>query len=329
MKKLACALLVLVLLVPSLAAMAEGSVVLYYSHAADWSDPIIQQFQEETGITVELVGAGTGELIARMQAEAAQPLADILWGGVTESFMPILDLLDSYESPEIPNLIGECYDTENFKWIAFDIEPMVLVYSTKLVPADQPITSWEDLLKEEWKGQIAIADPLKSSSSFAGIMGMVAAYGQESGGGFEYLTKLVPNLDGKIVASSSGTYKGVSDGEYAIGLTYEEAALRYIAAGAEMEIVYPEEGTNIIYSPVAVVKDGPNTENAKKFVDFLLGKNVQDQLAALHRRSVREDVVLPDTFVPFDTIRPAEYSIDWVVENTEAFNDLWKDLVTQ
>lgn len=328
MKKVLSLLVVLVLLCPALSALADnGSLVLYYSHAADWSDPIIQQFQEQTGIKVELVGAGTGELISRIIAESDNPLGDVLWGGVAESYIPIADKLEPYESTETASLMPGAHDEVNKLWYAFDIEPMVLVYSTKLAP--DGITGWDDLLKPEWKGQIAIADPLKSSSSFAGIMGAVAAYGQADGQGFEYLKQLVPNLDGKIVSSSSGTYKGVSDGEYAIGLTYEEAALKYIAAGSEMQVVYPKEGTNVIYSPVSIIKGGPNTENAKKFVDFLLSKGVQEQLAALNRRTSRTDVELPDTFIPFDQIPVAKYDMAWVIQNTEAFNELWKDLVTQ
>ncbi|MEG2860470.1 MAG: ABC transporter substrate-binding protein, partial [Clostridia bacterium] len=89
------------------------------------------------------------------------------------------------------------------------------------------------------------------------------------------------------------------------------------------------EGTNVNNSPVAIIKNGPNTENAKKFVDFVLGKKVQEQLAALNRRSSRTDVELPANFLPTQNIARADYDIGWVVENTEAFKDLWKDLVTQ
>ncbi|MEG1844136.1 MAG: iron ABC transporter substrate-binding protein, partial [Clostridia bacterium] len=91
MKKLLALALVLILVLASGAALAGESVVLYYSHAADWSDPIIKEFQDETGITVELVGAGTGELISRIIAESENPLGDILWGGVAESYLPIAD----------------------------------------------------------------------------------------------------------------------------------------------------------------------------------------------------------------------------------------------
>ena len=190
MKKIVALLLALIMVLAA-SAMAEGSLVLYYSHASDWSDPIIQAFAEKYDVQVEMVGLGTGELISRMQAEKANPQGDILWGGVAESYIPIADLLESYKSTEVDALQAGAYDAEEYKWHAFDIEPMVMIYSTALVDEADAPTSWADLLDEKWVGQIASADPLKSSSAFGVTMGIVAAYGYEEGG-YEFLEKFVP-----------------------------------------------------------------------------------------------------------------------------------------
>ena len=322
MKKIVALFLVMILALSS-AALAEGKLVLYSSHAAEWSDPIIQGFEEKYDVDVELVSLGTGECLSRIQAEAANPQADVVWGGVVESYIPVADLLESYESTEIPNLYDGVYDTENHKWYAFDLEPMVMVYNTKDV-AEAP-TGWSSLLREDFKGKIATADPVKSSSAFACIMAIMGAYGMENGGGYEFLQKLIDNLDSIVLSSSSAVYKGTADGEYAVGLTYEEAALRYRSEGAAIEVVYPEEGTNIFMSPVTIVKGGPNTENAKLFVDYVLSKDVQDTLAGIWRRSSRTDVELPEAFISTTDIPVADYDINWVVEHTEEFNEFWEE----
>ena len=324
MKKVLACILVLTLLCGC--ALAEGSLVLYYSHASDWSDPIIQGFSEKYDVDVELVGLGTGELISRIIAESANPQADILWGGVVESYIPIEEYLASYESPQIPNLQEGTWDEDNFKWYPFDLEPMVMIYNTEMV--EEAPTAWADLLREEFKGTIASADPVQSSSAFGVIQSIIAAYGQEDGGGYEFLEKLVPQLDGKLTSGSSAVYKGVSNGEYAVGLTYEEAALKYIAAGATIDVVYPTEGTGILISPVAMVNGAPNEENAKLFIDYVLSEEAQSQLAAVNRRSSRTDIALPDNFVPTAEIPKADYSTEWVVEHTEEFNEVWEDLIT-
>lgn len=325
MKKVLACILVLTLLCGC--ALAEGSLVLYYSHASDWSDPIIQGFSEKYDVDVELVGLGTGELISRIIAESANPQADILWGGVVESYIPIEEYLASYESPQIPNLQEGTWDEDNFKWYPFDLEPMVMIYNTEMV--EEAPTAWADLLREEFKGTIASADPVQSSSAFGVIQSIIAAYGQENGGGYEFLEKLVPQLDGKLTSGSSAVYKGVSNGEYAVGLTYEEAALKYIAAGATIDVVYPTEGTGILISPVAMVNGAPNAENAKLFIDYVLSEEAQSQLAAVNRRSSRTDIALPDNFVPTAEIPKADYSTEWVVEHTEEFNEVWEDLITE
>ena len=325
MKKVLACILALTLLCGC--ALAEGSLVLYYSHASDWSDPIIQGFSEKYDVDVELVGLGTGELISRIIAESANPQADILWGGVVESYIPIEEYLASYESPQIPNLQEGTWDEDNFKWYPFDLEPMVMIYNTEMV--EEAPTAWADLLREEFKGTIASADPVQSSSAFGVIQSIIAAYGQEDGGGYEFLEKLVPQLDGKLTSGSSAVYKGVSNGEYAVGLTYEEAALKYIAAGATIDVVYPTEGTGILISPVAMVNGAPNAENAKLFIDYVLSEEAQSQLAAVNRRSSRTDIALPDNFVPTAEIPKADYSTEWVVEHTEEFNEVWEDLITE
>ena len=325
MKKVLACILVLTLLCGC--ALAEGSLVLYYSHASDWSDPIIQGFSEKYDVDVELVGLGTGELISRIIAESANPQADILWGGVVESYIPIEEYLASYESPQIPNLQEGTWDEDNFKWYPFDLEPMVMIYNTEMV--EEAPTAWADLLREEFKGTIASADPVQSSSAFGVIQSIIAAYGQEDGGGYEFLEKLVPQLDGKLTSGSSAVYKGVSNGEYAVGLTYDEAALKYIAAGATIDVVYPTEGTGILISPVAMVNGAPNAENAKLFIDYVLSEEAQSQLAAVNRRSSRTDIALPDNFVPTAEIPKADYSTEWVVEHTEEFNEVWEDLITE
>ena len=322
MKKFLALFLVMLLATASLSAMAEGKLVLYYSHAAEWSDPIIQGFEEKYDVDVELVSLGTGECLSRIQAESANPQADIVWGGVVESYIPVADLLESYESPEIPNLYEGVYDTENYKWYAFDLEPMVMVYNTSVDPAP---TRWEDQLKDDFKGKIATADPVKSSSAFACIMAIMGAYGMEDGGGYEFLEKLIGNLDGIVLSSSSSVYKGTADGEYDVGLTYEEAALRYRHEGASIDVVYPEEGTNIFMSPVTIVKGGPNPDNAKLFVDYVLSADVQSRLAGLFRRSSRTDIDLPEDFIATTDIAIAPYDINWVVEHTAEFNEFWED----
>lgn len=304
-----------------------GEMTLYYSNSTEWADPIIQEFEDQTGIKVSLVQDGTSSLFARIKAEAGNPQADVVWGGVVDTYRANQDLLQPYTSSEAANLKPEALDPNGY-YTGFDMGPMVMVYNTELIPENEAPTSWGDLLNEKYKGKIACADPTASSSAFACIMSIILAYGTD-GEGYEFVEKLVENMDGKVLSSSSGVYKGVADGEYLIGLTYEEAALRYIASGASIAIVYPSEGTSSSPSGCAVVKDCKNPKSAQLFIDYLSSKEVQSQLGALNRRSVRTDVSDPDTMEAWENIAFVDMDIDWTSSHTEEFNETWNDFITR
>lgn len=326
-------LAVLLLAFAGLAAACGGKsggkeskeLTLYYSHAADWSDPIIKEFQEKTGITVNLVGAGTGELIARIKAESANPLGDVLWGGFVDGYAVVDEYFESYKSTEYDFLIDEAKSPNN-TWYGFNIEPMVIIYNPKLVKPEEAPQSWEDLTDPKWRGKIAHADPVKSGSSYTAVVNMILSKPTVDEG-FDLLKRFVDNLDGKLIGSSSGTFKGVADGEYSVGITYEQGALKYIESGADLEVVYPSDGNTLLTTGLAIVKGAKNKENAQKFVDFVLSKEVQSQIGDIYRRPVRTD--LPDVpgMKPLNELVKVEYDMDWAIANKDMIMDKWKSFV--
>lgn len=334
MKKVTLLLLVVLMVMPfavfaagqSEAKSAANELTLYYSHAADWTDPIIKEFQDRTGIKVNLVGAGTGELVSRIRAEKDNPLGDVLWGGGSDSYQVIVDLLEPYQHAHMDKVLVETRDPGN-RWHGTTIDPMVIVYNPKLVSAEDAPKGWGDLLNPKFKGRIAHADPARSGSAFMALIIQLLAMGGDNAVGWEYQKQFVANLEAKVVGSSSGTFKGVADGEYVVGITYEEAALKYERAGANLKVVYPIEGSSKVPSPIAIIKGGKNTENAKKFVDFILSKDVQDLMGDLNRRTVRTDVQLPSIMVPNDKLGDIPYDTVWVGDNKDRIMGLWKNLI--
>ena len=110
-----------------------GELTLYYSNSTEWADPIIQEFEEQTGIKVSLVQDGTSSLFARIKAEAGNPQGDVVWGGVIDTYRANQDLLQPYTSSEAASLKPEAV-YHNGKYTGFDIGPMVMVYNTDLIP---------------------------------------------------------------------------------------------------------------------------------------------------------------------------------------------------
>ena len=328
-------LLVSVLLISALGLFAgaqsetrapSNELTLYYSHAADWTDPIIKEFQDRTGIKVNLVGAGTGELVSRIRAEKDNPLSDVLWGGGSDSYQVIIDFLEPYTHAHMDMVLPVTRDPGN-RWHGTTIDPMVIIYNPKLVSAEDAPKGWADLLNPKFKGRIAHADPARSGSAFMALIIQLLSMGGDNEVGWTYMKNFVANLEGKVLGSSSGTFKGVSDGEYAVGITYEEAALKYERAGANLKVVYPVEGSSKVPSPIAIVKGAKNMENAKKFVDFILSKDVQALMGDLNRRSVRTDIELPSIMIPNDKLGDIPYDTVWVGQNKDRIMNQWKNLI--
>ena len=292
-----------------------------------WTDEIIQSFQEKTGIQVDRVSGGAGELTSRIKAEAGNPIADIMMGGANDTYEAMAESWEAYTSPQEEH-IDQKYIDPNHKWHSVSVDPFVIIYNTELVSEEAAPKSWDDLLKPEFKGKIAYADPNKSGSSFTLLATMITAAGKDDGKGYEFIKEFVANLDGKIIGSSSALYKGVADGEYAVGLTFEEGALKYVVADAPMKIVYPEPGTTILMNSCAIVKDAPNMENAKLFIDHIQSKEVQDILKKFNRRSVRGDVEESADVIPVSDIKAIDYDLNWVSENKVEMLDFWKETVT-
>ena len=130
------------------------------------------------------------------------------------------------------------------------------------------------------------------------------------------------------MSSSSGVYKVVADGEYAVGLTLEKEAIKYVNAGSPVKMVYPSEGTSAVPDGVAIIKGSKNIENAKKFVDFALSKDTQSIMSTqLSRRSVRNDVEAPKGLGPLSDIKLVDYDFDWASANKEDVLNKWKDVL--
>lgn len=303
-----------------------GTLTVYSPHPAETINLVIQEFEEKSGIKVELVAAGTGELLKRVESENDNPLGDVLWGGGAESLASFAQYFEAYESPELANIDSKYYDA-NHQWIGESPLPMVIMYNTNLVAEEDAPTSWQDVLNPNFKGKIAMADPAKSGSAYTILATMLTAYKDENEG-WDFIRDFYANLDEKILSSSSGVYKGVGDGEYSIGLTLEKEAIKFVNSGAPVKIVYPEEGTSAVPDGVAIIKGAKNLDNAKTFVDFVLSQETQDLMAKqLSRRSIRSDVDSPEGLGPLDDIKLVDYDFEWASTDKETVLEQWKNIV--
>lgn len=290
-------------------------LVIYSPHPLEFIDPIVGEFENETGIAVEVIVAGTGELLTRIEAEADNVKGDVLWGGSLSTLESEKELFEIYRSKNEDNAR---YKNTDGHITRFTMMPSVIMINKNLV-GDIKIDGYLDLLQPELKGKIAYADPSKSSSSFEQLLNQLSSMGNgDIENGWIYVEKLVENLDNNLLASSSSVYNGVVNGEYTVGLTFEEAAAKFVDNGAPIKIVYPIEGTVLRPDGISIIRNAKNLEYAKMFVDFVTSKEIQTLIATdLNRRSIRDDVLEAKGLIPYDEIRIEEDDQSWASANKD------------
>src|SRR5262249_48912304 len=141
-----------------------------------------------------------------------------------------------------------------------------------------------------WKGKVAFTDPANSGSAYTNTTLLVQLWGGGDAG-WKKVEQLYSNL--KVLNKSSLVFEGVGNGEYPLGMSLEYAGYLWANNGAPVKFVYPSDGTVVAMEGVAIIKGGPNTENAKQFVDFINRKDVRELIFKnTFRRPARQDLDL-------------------------------------
>jgi len=291
-------------------------LVVYCPHPLEFINPIVSEFEEQTEIKVEVCTGGTGELLKRAE-DGKEPLCDIFWGGSLSTTMPKSYLFEPYISDNEP-MIREEYKNREGNMTRFTDIPSILMVNTNLA-GDVSVEGYEDLLKEELAGKIAMCDPSVSSSAYEHLINMLYAMGEgKPEEGWDYVDKFCSSLKGTLLNSSQEVYQGVAEGRFTVGLTFEEGASHYIKDGYPVKVVYMKEGVISKPDVVCIVKGTRHQEEARRFVDFVTGKAAQTVISAsLGRRSVRTDVDEPEYLPDKQTIYTIRDEEAVVKENKE------------
>ena len=301
-------------------------LVIYSPNSENLLDSTIPVFEEMYGVEVEVISAGTGEVFKRLQGEKNNPYADVAYGGAYATYMINEDLFEEYVSPNNSNVMEAYQNTTGF------ITPYVLDGSIILVNknliGDIEIKGYKDLLNPELAGKIVSANPTASSSAYAHLTNMLNAIGNgdyESEEAWAFVEELFANT--VVIDSSSSVWKGVRDGEYTVGLSYEDPSVTLVRDGADVEVVYMEEG--VVYLPAGsgIIKGAKNMLNAQRFIDLIISEDIQNTFGTtLTNRPVMANVATPDYMLPFSEINVIEEDMEYCYINKEALQDRFKEI---
>ena len=295
----------------------SNKLVIYTSHKEVIYKPIIKEFEERTGIWVEVKAGGTNEMLDIIAKEKGENSCDVMFGGGVDSLSAYDEYFEPYITAENKNL-DPTYASEDNLYTVFSKLPTVFVYNTKLVlPSGAPRT-WEQLLEYNWKNNIAFADPVKSGSSYTALSMMVQQLEKDGVTIADSIRIFSDNLGGELSIASDAVVDDVAEGSKRIGITLEENALKKKSQGADIEMVYPN-GTCAVPDGAAIVKGCSNRENAEKFMEFIVSDDVQHLLEEqMYRRSVRTD------FESFNLPNEAEYDLEYAMKMRDEILAIWE-----
>lgn len=308
----------------------SGKLILYTTVSQAHYDIAIAKFNELfPDIEVFYTYGGAGDCKARIQAEASNPQADAMFGGLQYADLEAMgDYFETYVSAN-DSKMQDGYTNTSGKLTFHDIQiPCLVVNDALEAETGVKITGWKSLLNPKLYGKVVIADPTSSSSAWNNLQCLLTDFGGwDSPAAWDYIAKLMQN--GLVVVSSSSIPgKSTLAGEYVVGLSYEPAIVKLIDAGTTGgHMVFWEEGTTSVGFASAIIKGAKNIDNAKLFMDFLQSdEGQQSYLDAAARPATKTKLQGGSpTMVDLDTINVKVADTEALAKNSAAIKERWTE----
>lgn len=289
---------------------SSGKVVVYMPSPSGLNEKYIADFQEKTGIQVELFEGTTGEILARLEAEKENPVADVV---VLASWSDGLalkdtDVLMSYPEAENADKLYEGWIDADHTLFGTSASAVGVIYNTTLIESLD--ADWNELGSDQYKDMLAIADPEKSGSCKDFLAGYMYA-ANEDWTAFEGMAANGMTVPG----ANKAALESVTTGEKAIlvaGVDYN--AYSSMNKGEPLAIYYPSSGTVINPRPAMILKTSHNLENAEKFIDYLLSDDAQKLVADAYLLPGRSDIAC-DNRTNVSDIPTFDTDWSWMMEH--------------
>lgn len=300
----------------------KGTVMIYTSIYPD----IVEKVKPEMAkafpdLDIQWFQGGSEKVITKIsgEVEANKVQADLLMVADPSYYLTLKDknLLYKYDAPNRKDVTLP-KDAEGY-WTPVRVSNMIIAYNTNKVSAAEAPKTWKDLLDPKWKGKIAMPSPLLSGTAYVTAGVLSDKYG------WDYFTAL-KNNGMKVEEGNSAIQNKLLTGEYLVVVILEENILKMAAKGEPVKVVYPEDGTVVIPSPVAIMNSSQNKEAAQAVMNWWLSKEGQQAIVKGWMHSVRDDLEPPKGAPALKTFLDKAFKPDWdkLSKNAEAIKDTFR-----
>lgn len=322
MKKVLLAMCCALLL--SVPARAADSTISMFAAGTNLKE-IMDAFTADTGIGVEILEMSTGEVLTRVRASRGKAQADAWYGGGLDSYISAAaeDFLEPYISPDRKGIPERFMDEKGY-WTGISLGAVEILVNTEILARKQlPMpTSWEDLAKAVYKGEVLMATPSVSGTFYFMVAEILAQFGEEKGWALlEAIDRNVPYYSKRGAEPANK----VSTGEAAIAVAPFDTGYKLIADGHPLQAVLPTDGTPWYISPVAVFKGARNPEGAQAFVNWIISDKGQAQIAKYAPPApVRPGMQLTEGIQALEKANLINCDIVKIGEQREAILEQWQ-----
>jgi iron(III) transport system substrate-binding protein len=304
-------------------------VVVYVSHDQVFSDPILKDFEKDTGIKVlavydteETKSAGA---MNRLIAEKKNPQADVYWANepVRAEVLRQQYISAPYVSPNAAGIPDTFRDPEGY-WTGFAARARVLIVHTGIDPRPTSVLSYTD---PKWRGKTVIANPLFGTTTDQ-IAALFTVWGDERGRSF--MQGLHDN-DVKISPSNGDSADLVARGESAFSLVDSDDAVNRMKQHQPVDLVYPDQaadevGCLIVPNAAVLIAGAPHPETGKRLIDYLLSNDTERKLALSDAAQIplHPGAAPPAQLKPIESIKVMKVNYAEVASKLQAIQPLLK-----
>jgi iron(III) transport system substrate-binding protein len=296
------------------AAQDAGQINVICSVQAEWCNLMQTVYSRTTGVKVNMSLKGSGEALAQLIAERANPKTDVWFGGTGDPHLQAAeqDLTLEYKSASLPQLHAWAQQQatqSKFRTVGIYSGPLGFGYNPELLAKKKlPVPkTWNDLLKPEYKGEIQVANPASSGTAYTMVATLVQLMGEDKA--FDYMKKLHRNIS-QYTRSGTAPIKAVARGETSVSISFVHDGPGEKMQGFPVETITPSDGTGAEIGSMSLIKGARNLEAAKKFYEWSLTASAQEMGAAAKQfqlpsnKSAKVDPRVPDfkkiKFIDYD-----------------------------
>jgi iron(III) transport system substrate-binding protein len=253
---------------------ARNRLLIYTPHGKDQLNDFNARYkQQHPNADIQFLDMGSREILDRVGVERNRPQADLWWGASHTTFQTAAEqnLLLEFRPSWADKVPAGARDA-NDRWYGTYETPQVIAYNSEAVTEQEAPRDWDEVLDPKWRDKVLIRNPNPSDTMRVIFGAMILRFYKDTGSadaGYEWLRKLDANVheytaDGTLLMQKLARREGLVT-------LWDMPDVRLFKDQKNLPVGYfvPASGTPVITDGIAIIRGGPNPEEARRFYEFV------------------------------------------------------------